>query len=163
MELKLEVLKLENPESFEIIVGQGNFTVKTIEDLKECLNASTPGIEFGVAMNEAKPQLTRVTGNNEKLKELAGKACLAIGAGHVFVIYMQKAFPLHVSQAIKLLPTIAGIYLASSNPIEIILTETSLGKSILGIVDGKKATKIEDGNERKERIELVKKLGFFDQ
>ncbi|MEW6295891.1 MAG: adenosine-specific kinase [Candidatus Diapherotrites archaeon] len=157
---RFSVIEIENPETNEIIIGQGNFTVKTIEDFYDVLVSSSPGIEFGVAMNEAKPKLVRVNGNLQELKDRAAKTCLQLGAGHAFVIYFRKAFPLHVLNAIKSMPTIANIYCATSNPLQLITAETSLGKSITGVVDGTAADKIETPKEKKERLELLEKLGF---
>ena len=158
---KIKIISINNPNTNEIIIGQGNFTVKTIDDFYGVLYSSAGGIEFGVAMNEAKPKLVRATGNNEELKKLASEAALEIGAGHVFVIYMKNAFPLHVLNAIKNMPTVANVLVASSNPLEAIVAETSLGKALLGFVDGSAAEKIENENEKQQRKDLVKKLGFL--
>lgn len=159
-EVKIKSLKIENPETNEIIIGQGNFTVKTIEDFYDALVGAVPEIEFGVGMNEAKPKLTRVNGNNKELIQRAGETCRNIGAGHVFVIYFKNAFPIHVLNAVKALPTVCSIYCATSNELELIIAETTLGKSVIGVIDGTAAEKIEDKEEEKQRIELLKKLGF---
>ncbi len=159
-EVKLFSLKIENPEINEIIIGQGNFTVKTIEDLFNKAVSSVPGIEFGIAMNEAKPQLVRKKGNSKELEEKAGELALKIGAGHVFIILFKKAFPIHILNEIKTLPTVANIFCATSNTLELIIAETELGKSVLGAVDGKSMKSIENSEQKKERIELLKKLGF---
>lgn len=160
-EAKIGIIPIKNPNTNEIIIGQGNFTIKTIDDFYDVLYSSAQGIEFGVAMNEAKPKLTRASGNNEELKNLAAETALEIGAGHVFVIYMKNAFPIHVLNAIKQMPTVANVLVASSNPLEAIVVETSLGKALLGFVDGSAAEKIENEIEKQERRDLVKKLGFL--
>jgi len=160
MNPKIKTIKIKNPETNEIIIGQGNFTVKTIEDFPAVLQNAFPKIEFGVAMNEAKPKLVRMNGNNEKLKERAAKTALEIGAGHIFVIFFKNAFPIHVLNAVKAMPTVASIYCATSNELEIITAETALGKSIIGVVDGTATKRIENEKEKEERIELLKKLGF---
>ncbi|MBU7032898.1 MAG: adenosine monophosphate-protein transferase, partial [Theionarchaea archaeon] len=77
----LDVIPIEKPEGVECIIGQGNFSIFTVDDLALTLKTTVPGIEFGIAMNEAKPKLTRVEGNNEELKTSAAQACLSIGAG----------------------------------------------------------------------------------
>lgn len=158
--IKFNSIKIENPETNEIIIGQGNFTIKTMENFPEVLISSFPQIEFGVAMNEAKPKLTRVNGNNEELKKRAGETCLKLGAGHVFVIYFRKAYPIHVLNSVKSMPTVCSIYCATSNELEIITAETKLGKSIIGVIDGTATEKIENEKEKIERIELLKKLGY---
>ena len=135
--MKEEIINVDNPNEYEIIIGQGNFSIFAVDDLYRALFAAVPKMDFAVAMNEAKPQLTRVNGNNEELKKLAAETCLKIGAGHVFVVYMKGAYPIHV-----------------------IIKETELGRSVVGIVDGKKATKIETDEQKKERREMLEKFGF---
>ena len=105
--MELKAVKLENPDSNEIIIGQGNFSVKTVDDLYKVIYESVPGIEFGAAMNDAQAKLVRKTGNNELLEEKAAKACKEIGAGHAYVVYLSKAFPVHVLNAVKDLNTVA--------------------------------------------------------
>ncbi len=156
----MKILDIDNPETNEIIIGQGNFTVFTVDDLAKTLEEAKPGIEFGIAMNEAKPKLVRVAGNSEKLKERAAKTALKIGSGHLFVIYMKNAFPIDVLKAIKAHPCVVNVYAATSNPLQVLVEETNLGKSVVGVVDGSSATKIENEKEKKERQELVKKLGY---
>jgi len=160
METKNFSLKIENKEVNEIIIGQGNFTVKTIEDLYEAVNSAYAGVEFGIGMNEAKPKLTRKKGNSIELEKKASELALKIGAGHVFVIVFHKAFPIHVLNAVKSVPTVANIFCATSNPLELIIAETELGRAVLGAVDGTSAEKIETVEEEKERLQLLKKLGF---
>ncbi len=160
METKVFSFKVENKEVDEIIIGQGNFTVKTIEDLYDAMNSSYSGVEFGIGMNEAKPKLTRKKGNNTELEKKASELALKIAAGHVFVIVFRKAFPIHVLNAVKALPTVANIFCATSNTLELIIAETELGRAVLGAVDGTSAEKIETKEEEKERSELLKKLGF---
>ena len=159
-EAKIFSFKVDNPEINEIIIGQGNFTVKTIEDLFDALVSAAPKIEFGIGMNEAKPQLTRKKGNNEELEKKASELALEIRAGHVFVIVFKNAFPIHILNAVKALPTVANIFCATSNELELIIAETDLGKAVLGAVDGTSTKAIESKEQEKERLELLKKLGF---
>lgn len=156
----LEVIDIEKPEGVECIIGQGNFSIFTVDDLALTLRTAVPGIEFGIAMNEAKPKLTRVEGNNESLKEYAQKACLAVGAGHVFVIMMQKAFPINVLNTVKGYPTTCGVYAASENPLQVVVAKTALGKAVVGVVDGTAAESVETENQRQERKDLLAKIGY---
>ncbi len=158
--MELKVIDLGTPDC-EVIIGQGNFTIKTIEDLYDAIFSSAPGIKFGAAMNEAKPRVVRVTGNDEELKKKAAEIALKIGAGHVFVICIRNAFPIHVLNAIKSLPTVCNIYAATSNPLQVIVAETELGRAVIGVVDGTAANHIEDEEERKQRKETVRKFGYF--
>ncbi len=158
--MKLEVVNIGEP-GCEIIIGQGNFTIKTIEDLYDAVYSSAPGIKFGAAMNEAKPKVVRVTGNDEEMKQKAAEIALKIGAGHVFVICMKNAFPIHVLNRVKQLPTVCTIYVATSNPLQVIVAETDLGRAVVGVVDGTAADHIENEEEKKQRKGLVRKLGYF--
>ncbi|WP_297464722.1 adenosine-specific kinase [Thermococcus sp.] len=158
--VKIDVIEVEKPQGVEVIIGQGNFSIFTVDDLAKTLLTTVPGIKFGIAMNEAKPQLTRFTGNDSELEKLAAKNALRIGAGHVFVILMKNAFPINVLNAVKNHPAVAMVYGASENPFQVIVAETELGRSVLGIVDGKAATRIETEEERRERRELVEKIGY---
>jgi hypothetical protein len=124
------------------------------------LKTAVPGIEFGLAMNEAKPKLTRVEGNNEDLKTYAAQACLSIGAGHVFVIMMQKAFPINVLNTIKDYPTTCRVYAASENPLQVLIKKTNLGSAIIGVVDGTASESVETEEQRQERKDLLKKIGY---
>ena len=158
--VRIEVVDVEKPEGVEVIIGQGNFSIFTVDDLARALLTAVPGIKFGIAMNEAKPQLTRYTGNDKELEELAAKNAVRIGAGHVFVILMKNAFPINVLNTIKNHPAVAMVYGASENPFQVIVAETDLGRSVLGVVDGKAAKEAEPEVQRKERRELVEKIGY---
>ena len=158
--VEFEIIDIDNSEMHEIIIGQGNFTIKTILDLYNALIGSSQGIKFGVAMNEAKPQLTRGEGNDDKLKELASKLALKIGGGHVFVCYITNAFPIHCLKAIKSIPTVVTVFAATSNPLQVIVTNTNLGRGIIGVIDGLSAMKIENEEEKKQRNELLDKFGY---
>ncbi len=159
--MKLEVVGIENPENkYQVIVGQANFTVFTCDDIFKTLLTTVPSIRCAVAMNEAAPKLTRVTGNDETLKKLAAENALKIAASHVFVVFVENAFPLNVLNAVKSHPAVCNIYVASANPIEVIVAETELGRAVLGAVDGQKVERIENEEEKRERRELVEKLGY---
>jgi len=158
--MEIDLINIEKEEGVECIIGQGNFSIFTIDDLSMKLRTSVPGIKFGIAMNEAKPKLTRCEGNDEKLKEMAAKNCLKIGAGHVFVIMMKNAFPINVLNTVKDYPAVCSVYGASENPLQVIIGKTDLGNSVIGVVDGTAANKIENEKERKERKELLKKIGY---
>ncbi len=156
----LKVIDFGTPD-YEVIIGQGNFTIKTIEDIYDAVYSSIPNARFGAAMNEAKPRVVRVTGTDEELKKIAADIALKIGAGHVFVVVLRDAFPIHVLNAIKSLPTVATIYLATSNPFQVIVAETELGRAVVGVVDGTPANHVENEEEKKQRKELVRKFGYF--
>ena len=158
--VKIERVEVKNPEEKQVIIGQGNFTIFACDDIFKTLLTAVPGLKCAVAMNEAVPRLTRVTGNDEELKELASENCLKIGASHTFFILMDNAFPINVLGALKSHPAVANIYVASANPLEVIVAETELGRAVIGVVDGTSVNRVETEEEKKERRELCEKLGY---
>lgn len=159
--MKLEKIDVLNPEQkYQIIIGQANFTVFTVDDLFRALLTSVPNIKVAVAMNEAAPKLVRVNGNDENLKKIAAENALKIAASHVFVVVTSNAFPINVLNTIKLHPAVCNIFVASANPMQIIVAETELGRAVLGAVDGSAVKKIEGEEEKRQRRELCEKLGY---
>ncbi len=158
--VKIERVEVSNPEEKQVIIGQGNFTIFACDDIFKTLLTTVPGIKCAVAMNEAAPRLTRVTGNDERLKELASENCLKIGASHTFFIMLDNAFPINVMGTLKSHPAVANIYVASANPLDVIVAETELGRAVIGVVDGTAVNRIETEEEKKERREICEKLGY---
>ena len=160
MELKLKIVEIEKEKGDNVIIGQGNFSILTVDSLYLSLITAVPEVSVGVAMNESEPRLVRVNSNNERLGNLASKNALKISASHVFVIFIENAFPINVINRIKNVPGVVNLYIATGNKIQLIIGETDLGKAILGVVDGKSVNKIENDNDKKQRRDLVKKLGY---
>ncbi len=158
--MEIERIGVTNPEEKQVIIGQGNFSIFTCDDLFKTLLTTVPGIKCAVAMNEAVPRLTRVTGNEESLKKLAGENCLRIAASHTFFIIMDDAFPINVLNALKSHPAVATIFVASANPLDVLIAETELGRAVIGVVDGTSANRVETEAEKRERRELCEKLGY---
>ena len=158
--METKTVDIEKPDDVECIVGQGNFTILTLDDLAKSLLTAAADIEFGIAMNESKPQLTRYTGNNDDLEDLAAENAKNIGSGHTFVILIKYAFPINVLNTVKNHPGVVNIYGASENPLQVIVGETDLGRAVLGFVDGLKSNEIEDEEQKEERRNLVKKIGY---
>lgn len=155
------VIDIEKNKEEQVIIGQGNFSIYSVDNIFRTLLASTPNIKCGVAMNEADPKLVRYNGTDEDIGKLAAKNALKIGASHIFVIIMQNAYPINVLSAIKNVPGVCNIYVATANPTQIIVGETSLGRSLIGVVDGQAVDKIETDDQRKQRRALVKKIGYL--
>lgn len=158
MELKL--VRLEVPDSGNIIVGQSHF-IKTVEDVYETLVNTVPQMKFGVAFNEASgPCLTRVDGNDDELKQAATRNASAIGAGHVFVIAMRDGYPINVLPRLKEVPEICSIYCATANPVEVIVAETEQGRGVLGVVDGSSPKGVEGQSDAETRHGFLRKIGY---
>jgi len=159
--MELKTVRLENPDGkYQFIVGQGNFTIFTCDDLYRHMVTCVPGIKCAVAMNEAVPRLTRVTGNDDDCRWLAEKNAGNIAAGHVFVIVSSNAFPINILRAVKTHPAVANVYVATANPVDVLLAETELGYAVVGCVDGASSTAIEDDEQKRQRRELADKLGY---
>jgi len=158
--MELKIVRMEFPEDTNIIIGQTHF-IKTAEDLYEVMITAVPGAKFGLAFNEASgPCLVRAEGNDSELKALAIKNVKAIGAGHVFVIVLKDAFPINVLNAIKNCPEICSIFCATANEVEVIITETDLGRGVLGVIDGNPPKGVETDKDVQERKEFLRMIGY---
>lgn len=160
MDIELSAVPLEMAEGLNVVVGQAHF-VKTVEDLHETLAGAGPHLRFGVAFNEASgPCLIRRTGNEPELVELATRNAEAIGAGHVFVAYLRGAFPIAVLNAVKQVPEVSTVYCATANPVEVLVAQTDLGRSVIGVVDGMPPGGIETAADEAARKRLLRDLGY---
>ena len=158
--MELKTVRMEFPEDTNIIIGQTHF-IKTAEDLYEVMITAVPGAKFGLAFNEASgPCLVRAEGNDSELKALAIKNVKAIGAGHVFVIVLKDAFPINVLNAIKNCPEICSIFCATANEVEVVITQTDLGRGVLGVIDGNSPKGVETDKDVQERKEFLRMIGY---
>ena len=158
MELKL--VDIENPNELNFILGQTHF-IKSVEDLHEALVTSVPGIKFGLAFNEASgPCLTRKSGTDDALVELAARNAQAIGAGHMFIIFLDGPFPINVLPAIRAVPEVCHIICASANPVQVIVAETKQGRGILGVIDGLSPKGIETEKDIEDRKDFLRTIGY---
>lgn len=158
--MNLRAIRLDIPEGTNIILGQTHF-IKTTEDLYEIIITTVPQAEFGIAFTEASgPCLIRTEGNSPELIELCTKNLKSLSAGHLFCILLKNAYPINVLNAIKLCPEVCKIFCATSNPIEVILAETSQGSSVLGVVDGFPPKGVETPEDKAHRKEFLRKIGY---
>jgi len=158
--VEFKVVKIEVPEDCNIILGMAHF-IKTVEDLYEALVNSVPDIRFGIAFCESSgPCLIRCEGTDEEMKNLACRYALDLACGHSFIVFMKKAYPINVLTKIKEVPEVCCIHAATSNPIEVIVTETDQGRGILGVIDGMKSKGIETEGDVKARKEFLRKIGY---
>ncbi|MCD6142117.1 adenosine-specific kinase [Candidatus Bipolaricaulota bacterium] len=158
--MELTTVKIENPDGLNLILGQTHF-IKSVEDLHEALVTTVPGIKFGLAFNEASgPCLVRKTGTDEKLVDLAVKNAQAIGAGHMFIVFLDGAFPINVLNRIKDVPEVCRIYCATANPVEVIVAQTDQGRGILGVIDGNSPKGVETDADIQTRKEFLRKIGY---
>jgi len=151
---------IQKPEDVNVIIGQSHF-IKTVEDIYETLVSAVPQIKFGVAFSEASGACkVRVAGNDPELQKLAQENCLAIAAGHCFLIFLRNAYPINVLNAIKNISEVCTIFCATANPVEMIIASTKAGRGIMGVVDGASPKGVEDAADMTWRHDLLRKIGY---
>ena len=158
--MEFKPIRIEIPEGCNIILGQTHF-IKTAEDLYELIATTVPQVKFGIAFTEASgPCLIRTEGNDDALIGACVTFLSAIGAGHAFCILLRNAYPINVLNQIKNCPEVCGVYCATANPLEVIVASTEQGNGIIGVIDGFPPKGIESEAERKDRKELLRKIGY---
>lgn len=158
--MQLTSVKIQKPEDVNVIIGQSHF-IKTVEDVHEALVNAVPGVRFGLAFCEASGAcLVRWSGNDDELLGLAKEAAVTLSTGHVFVIFLKNAYPVNVLNAIKMVPEVCRIFCATANPLEVIVAETTLGRGVLGVVDGSKPKGVEDESGIAWRKSFVRTIGY---
>lgn len=160
MGVKIVAVDIDVPEGANVIIGKSHF-IKTVEDLYEALVTSCPSIKFGIAFCEASAKrLVRHDGNDDFLREKAIEACMKIGAGHVFVIFLREGWPINVLNAIKSVQEVVSIEAATANPIKAIVADLGEQRALLGIADGFKPVGVEGEDDIRERKEFLRKIGY---
>ena len=158
--MELKTVTIEKPADMNFILGQSHF-IKTVEDLYEAIVQTVPGMKFGIGFCESSGlALVRYAGNDPRLIELAQKNALALGCGHVFIIFMEGGFPVNVLNTIKNVPEVCQIFCATANPVEVVIAESEQGRGILGVIDGVKTKGIETEADIKTRKEFLRKIGY---
>jgi uncharacterized protein len=159
--MNLISVRIEKPEEINFILGQSHF-IKTVEDVHEALVGAVPGIKFGVAFCEASGKcLIRWSGTDESMIDLARKNAQAIGAGHSFIIFLGDGFyPINVLNALKAIPEVCHIFCASANQVEVLVSETELGRGILGVVDGSSPVGVEGDEDIAWRKGFLRMIGY---
>ncbi len=158
--MNLALVPVTIPADANVIIGQSHF-IKTVEDLYEIVVTSVPQAAFGLAFNEASGAcLTRVDGNDADLRVAAADCATAIGAGHTFVLFLRKAYPINVLNRIKDCPEVCRVFCATANPLQVIVAESEQGRGILGVIDGASPTGVEQDADREWRVGFLKTIGY---
>ncbi len=158
--MEIRTVSLEIPADCNVILGQTHF-IKTAEDLYEIIATSVPQARFGVAFTEASgPCLIRTEGNSQDLIEASVRNVHTVGAGHVFCIVLQNAFPINVLTQIKNCPEVCRIFCATANPVEVVVAETSQGRGVMGVIDGFPPKGVETAQDKANRKEFLRKIGY---
>jgi adenosine/AMP kinase len=95
-----------------------------------------------------------------ELRRLAAEKAFEIGCGHSFLIFIKNAYPLNVLDKIKKVPEVCTVYVATANPLEVLIAETSQGRGIVGVVDGLKSKGIETDTDITERRKFLRGVGY---
>jgi adenosine/AMP kinase len=158
--LQLTSVKVEFPESANVIIGQTHF-IKTAEDIYEAIVGTVPQAKFGIAFCEASgPCLVRVEGNDDRLKKVAEENAMRIGAGHTFVVVLEGAYPINILNRIKDVQEVCGIFCATANPVDVIVAENERGRGVLGVIDGERPKGVETENDAQDRKAFLRKIGY---
>jgi len=163
-DIELKTVAIEKPEDMNFILGQTHF-IKSVEDIYEAMVNSVPSGKFGVAFCEASGACkVRSEGNDPELQKLAEKNALAIGAGHLFIVFMKDCFPLNVLNNIQATPEVCSIYCATANPTKVIVAESKhgneTGRGILGVIDGFVPKGIENKEDIAWRKKFLRDIGY---
>jgi uncharacterized protein len=158
--MELFNVRLQIPEGANLILGQSHF-IKTAEDLYETVVNTVPGAKFAVAFNEASgPCLIRVESNDEELRSAAISNAQSVGAGHVFVLLIRQAYPINLLSRVRDCFEVCSIFCATANPVEAIVAQTEQGRGMLGVIDGTSPKGVEALEDKKQRHEFVRKIGY---
>jgi adenosine/AMP kinase len=158
MDLRSVAVRL--PEGANVIIGQSHF-IKTVEDLAEVALGSAPEVRFGLAFNEASgPCLVRVEANDDELRAAAIESAQAIGAGHIFVLFLRRLFPVHVLDRVKSCLEVCTVFCATANPVEVVVAVSRTGRGVLGVIDGETPRGVESPDDAAQRRKLLRQLGY---
>ena len=158
--VSLEVVAIEKPDGMNVVLGQAHF-IKTVEDLHEALAGSSPHLRFGLAFCEASgDRLVRRSGNDRELVDLAVRNALALAAGHSFVAFLREGFPVNVLKQIMAVPEVCAIFCATANPVQVVIAHTTLGRAIVGAIDGESPLGVETDEDVTARMRLLRSLGY---
>ncbi len=158
--MEIKTVSITKPEDVNLILGQAHF-IKTVEDLYETIVSAAAGMKFGLAFCEASGACkVRLEGNDEELKQLAGRNALNLSAGHCFIIMMREGFPINILNQIKNVCEVCSVFAATANPVEVIVADNGQGCGILGVMDGLKPKGIEDDGDIAWRKEFLRKIGY---
>jgi adenosine/AMP kinase len=158
--IKIKTVSIKKPQEVNFILAQSHF-IKTVEDVYETLVEAVPGIKFGLAFSEASGERKiRYDGTDEEMIKLAIENAKKIGAGHSLFIFLKNAYPVNILNRLKNVSEITRIFCSTANPVEVIVAETKQGRAILGVVDGQTPLGVESKEDKKQRKEFLRKIGY---
>lgn len=158
--MDLTLVPVALPEGTNVIIGQSHF-IKTVEDLYEVMVTTVPQAKFGLAFNEASgARLVRAEGNDQDLTNAAIDAARAIGAGHVFVLFLRDSYPINVLDRIKACPEVCRVFCATANPLEVVVAQSGQGRGVMGVIDGAPPLGVEAEADREWRRGFLRTIGY---
>jgi len=158
--MKIKVIPIKKPQEVNFILAQSHF-IKTVEDVYEALVEAVPQIKFGMAFCEASGERKiRFEGTDEEMIKLAVENAKNVSAGHSLFIFLKNAYPVNILNRLKNVSEITRIFCATANPVEVIIGETKQGRAILGVVDGQTPLAVENEEDKKQRKEFLRKIGY---
>jgi adenosine/AMP kinase len=83
-----------------------------------------------------------------------------VASGHSLFIFLKNAYPVNILNRLKNVSEITRIFCATANPVEIIVAETKQGRAILGVVDGQTPLGVESKEDKKQRKDFLRKIGY---
>lgn len=160
MSADIEIIGIEKPENTNVILGTSHF-IMTVADIHEMIVRTNPGINFGLAFNEASgPCLVRKTGNSDELIDLAVRNAMNVASGHSFFLFIENGYPINILNSLKMVPEVCSIICATANPLQVVVCVTAQGRGIIGCIDGYSPKGVEDGEDARQRKELLEKIGY---
>jgi len=158
--IKLKNIKIKKSQEVNFILAQAHF-IKTVEDVYETLVEAVPGIKFGLAFCEASGERKiRYEGTDKEMIKLAIENAKNVVSGHSLFIFLKNAYPVNVLNRLKNVSEITRIFCATANPVEVIVAETKQGRAILGVVDGQTPLGVENKEDKKQRKDFLRKIGY---
>jgi adenosine/AMP kinase len=160
MTVEFEFVLVDKPADAGVIIGQAHF-IKTVEDLHEAIIGISAHLRFGIAFCEASgDRLIRRSGNDPELERSACTAAEAIGAGHCFVVMLRGGYPVNVLNAVKAVPEVCSIWLATANAVAVVVAASGASRGIAAVLDGRSPVGIETDADITRRRVLLRELGY---
>jgi len=120
-----------------------------------------PGIKFGLAFCEASGEIKiRWEGTDEEMIKLTIENAKNVASGHSIFIFLKNTYPVNVLNRLKNVSEITRIFCTTANPVEVIVAETKQGRAILGVVDGQTPLGVESKEDKKQRKDFFRKIGY---
>ena len=130
--MKLEIVNVHIPSTLSVVLGQFHGK-NTVENIDASLNNDIPNIRFGLACHQTSG--SRFIGTDHSFINLAKTNAERLGVEELFVLFVENTIPKSVLKALKKVPEISEIYCATSKPVEMIITNTNRGKTVMGLAD----------------------------